>query len=116
MNSNIRTMALSVMKKYQGEDYIFPDEIYDYLTELCTLEKVEVDVNSKAYSHKQFLKNLLVFESSFRIFSNKFISEDKIKPFVEKLESMFSDYKRNNLKNQFFLQRKTHYSRLAFNK
>ena len=116
MNTNLRTMALSVMKKYQGDDYIFPDEIYDYLTDLSTLEKVEVDMNSKSYSHKQFLKNLLVFESSYRIFSTKFLSEEKVAPFVAKLQSMFSDYKRNNLKNEFFLQRKTHYSRLAFNR
>jgi hypothetical protein len=116
MNTNIRTMAISVMKRYQGDEYIFSEELFDYLTQLSTLEKIEVESDGKSINHKQFLKNLLLLESNFRVFGNKFLSEEKVEPFATKLESMFNDYKQNNLKNDFYQLRKNHYSRLAFNR
>lgn len=114
MNSNIRTMTLSVIKSKQGEEYTFPDELYDYLTDLSTLERVNVESNSQVYKHKQYLKNLLVLESNFRVFGSKFLSYDKHDKFLDMLDSMFRDYKSNNLKNDFFNQRKNHYTSLAF--
>jgi hypothetical protein len=116
MNINVRTMVLSVMKRYQQDEYIFPMELYDYITDLLTLEKLYIETSGEVSIHKSFLNSLISLETSYKVLGNRFLSEDRVKPLALKIMGMYEDYKDKKLSKDFFQSRKNHYSRIAFSR
>jgi hypothetical protein len=118
MNSQIRTMALSVLNRKPITD-IFARENYkecivDYLINLSTLEQLYVEISDIAYSQKQYLIKLLTLVDRYTKLGDSFLSDDKVEVFLLTLQNNCRDYLNNNLEKHFYNLRKQHHTKLAF--
>lgn len=118
MNSQIRTMALSVLNK-KSITNIFTRENYkecivDYLINLATIEQIYVETNDTAYKQKQYLLKLLTLADRFNKLGDDFISDDKVEVFLTTLQNNCREYLNNNLEKHFYNLRKNHHTKLAF--
>lgn len=118
MNSNVLLMTLSVLDKKPITDVQtrmnYKEVVWDYITELTTLEPIFIDSNNPAYSHKTYLDKLLTFTDRWKSLGNDFIPDDKVEPFLTQLQDKMRDYLNKNLKSDFYQLRKTHYSKTAW--
>jgi hypothetical protein len=118
MNSQIRTMALSVLNRKSTTD-IFTRENYkecivDYLINLSTLEQVYVETSDIAYSQKQYLIKLITLVDRYTKLGDSFLSDDNVEVFLLTLQNNCRDYLNNNLEKHFYNLRKQHHTKLAF--
>lgn len=120
MSNKVLWMCLSVLDRKSVTDKQarenFKQVIWDYLMNLQQLEPINVPPQSPAIEQKKFLDNLLVLADRWNSIGKEFLSDDKIEPFLIKLQEMCREYLHNDLDNEFFRLRQVHYTNLAFSK
>ena len=120
MSNKVLWMCLSVLDrkpvtdKQARENY--KQVVWDYIMDLQHLEPINVLPQSPAIEQKKYLDNLLVLADRWNSIGNEFLSDDKVEPFLIKLQEMCREYLHNDLDKQFYLERQTHYTELAFTK
>lgn len=118
MNTNVLLMTLSVLEKKSITDVQqrndFKEVIWDYLTELITLEPIYVEVTNPAYQHKIYLEKLLTLTDRWKSIGSDVVPTDKVEQFLTTLQDNMREYLNRNLKSDFYQLRKTHYTKLAY--
>jgi len=111
-------MTLSVLDRKQTTDIEarnnYKEVVWDYISELSTLEPIYVEVNNSAYKHKTYLDKLLTLTDRWLSLGDEAIPLDKVEQFLTTLQDNMRDYLNKNLKSDFYQLRKTHYTKLAF--
>lgn len=118
MNSNVLLMTLSVLDKKPITDLEqrnnFKEVVWDYITELITLEPIYVEVNNPAYQHKLYLEKLLTLTDRWKSIGSDVVPTDKVDKFLSGLQDNMREYLNRNLKSDFYQLRKSHYTKLAY--
>ena len=120
MSNKVLWMCLSVLdrkpiiNKEAREKY--KEVIWDYLMDLQHLEPINVLPQSSAIEQKKYLTTLLVLADRWNSIGNEFLSDDKVEPFLIKLQDMCKDYLYRDLYKEFYIQRQTHYTNIAYTK
>jgi hypothetical protein len=120
MNKNVLWMSLSVLDRKpitnQEARENYKEVIWDYLQDLDTLEPINVDKTSTAYEQKEYLLKLITLSDRWNSIGTDFLSDDKVEPFLKKLQDMCREYLHNDLHKEFYRLRQVHYTNLAFTK
>jgi hypothetical protein len=111
-------MTLSVLDKKPITDLEarknYKVVVYDYITDLISLEPIFVDASNSAYSQKTYLEKLITLTDRWKSIGDDAIPEDKVETFLTNLQDNMREYLNRNLKSGFYELRKSHYSKLAW--
>ena len=100
MSNKVLWMCLSVLDRKPVTDKQarekYKEVIMDYLMDLQHLEPINVLPQSPAIEQKKYLDNLLVLADRWNSIGNEFLSDDKVEPFLIKLQEMCREYLHND--------------------
>ena len=120
MSNKVLWMCLSVLDRKpvtnQESREKYKEVIWDYLMDLQQLEPINVLPQSPAIEQKKFLDSLLILADRWNSIGNEFLSDDKVEPFLIKLQDMCKDYLYRDLNKEFHTLRQVHYTELSFTK
>lgn len=90
--------------------------IYDYIIDLESLTDINVKPMSAAFEQKQYLDRLLTLTERYNSIGNEAVPEQSLDGFLAKLQKMCRIYLDNDLDKDFYKERKSHHTTLAYTK
>lgn len=117
---SIIKFILSVLSRKEVSDIEarnnFIEVIWDYIDSIHTTEDLEIQSNKQSYQHKVFYDKLKVLAERFKTIGDEVVPDNKVEDFLIELQNNIREYLYNNVEFELYELRRSHYSKLAFNK